>query len=146
MEQTLPAIMVIVMVIGVLPMQTLESKDIPFQLPLLSIRSYDKWLKNVDWSPVVGTMVKNVTHCRRHLIKILPEFTEQSLKIWIILGMGSANERRRCTVTSSLIGWIHTQNGPWKWLISEVHISKLIDGSVQGRRNIHFQATSFVYL
>ena len=28
----------------------------------------------------------------------------------IILGMGSANERRRYIVTSSLIGWAHTQN------------------------------------
>ena len=31
----------------------------------------------------------------------------------IILGMGSANERRRYTVTSSLIGWAHTENDPW---------------------------------
>ena len=31
----------------------------------------------------------------------------------IILSMGSANERRRYNVTSSLIGWAHTQNGPW---------------------------------
>ena len=30
----------------------------------------------------------------------------------IILGMGSANERRRHIVTSSLIGWVHTQNDP----------------------------------
>ena len=28
----------------------------------------------------------------------------------VILGMGSANERRRYNVTSSLIGWAHTQN------------------------------------
>ena len=31
----------------------------------------------------------------------------------IILAMGSANERRRYIVTSSLIGWAHTQNDPW---------------------------------
>ena len=60
--------------------------------------------------------------------------------------MGSVNERRRYSVTSSLIDWAHTQNGPWQWLISEVRISKLIDGSIQRRRNIHFQATRFVYL
>ena len=30
----------------------------------------------------------------------------------IILGMGSANERRRYIVTSSLIGWAHTYNDP----------------------------------
>ena len=32
----------------------------------------------------------------------------------IILGMGSANERRHYNVTSSLIGWAHTQNDLWK--------------------------------
>ena len=30
----------------------------------------------------------------------------------VILGMGLANERRRYNVTSSLIGWPHTQNDP----------------------------------
>ena len=30
----------------------------------------------------------------------------------IILAMGSANERRRYNVTSSLIGWAHTENDP----------------------------------
>ena len=28
----------------------------------------------------------------------------------IIAAMGSSNERRRCNVTSFLIGWAHTQN------------------------------------
>ena len=31
---------------------------------------------------------------------------------WIILCMGSANERRRYNVTSSPIDWAHTQNDP----------------------------------
>ena len=31
----------------------------------------------------------------------------------IILCMGPANERRRYNVTSSPIGWAHTQNDPW---------------------------------
>ena len=31
----------------------------------------------------------------------------------IILGVGSANERRRYNVTLSLIGWTHAQNDPW---------------------------------
>ena len=31
----------------------------------------------------------------------------------IILGEGSANERRCNTVTPPLIGWAHTQNDPW---------------------------------
>ena len=30
----------------------------------------------------------------------------------IVLGMGLANERRRYNVTSSHIGWAHTQNDP----------------------------------
>ena len=30
----------------------------------------------------------------------------------IILGMGSANKRRRYNLTPSLIGWAHTQNNP----------------------------------
>ena len=32
---------------------------------------------------------------------------------WIILGMGSASERRRYYVTPSLIGRAHTQNDPF---------------------------------
>ena len=32
------------------------------------------------------------------------------LMAWIILCMGLANERRHCNVTSSLIGWAHTDN------------------------------------
>ena len=30
-----------------------------------------------------------------------------------IMGMGTANERRRYNKTSPLIGWAHTQNDPW---------------------------------
>ena len=38
--------------------------------------------------------------------------------MWIILGIGSANERRLYNVTSSFIGWAHTQNDPWHiWYI-----------------------------
>ena len=39
------------------------------------------------------------------------------VKSGIILGMGSANERRRYNVTSSLIGWAHTQNDPQNRLL-----------------------------
>ena len=35
------------------------------------------------------------------------------MDLWIILGLGSANERRRYIVTSSLIGWAHNLNDPW---------------------------------
>ena len=34
--------------------------------------------------------------------------------------MGSAKERRRYTVTSSLIGWAHTQNDPWIYAIQVI--------------------------
>ena len=36
------------------------------------------------------------------------------MKSGIILCMRPANERRRYTVTSSLIGWAHKQNGCWQ--------------------------------
>ena len=35
-------------------------------------------------------------------------------KAGVILGMCSASERRRYSVTSSLTGWAHTQNDPCK--------------------------------
>ena len=35
----------------------------------------------------------------------------------IILCIHPANERWRYNVTSSLIGWAHTQNDPWNWVI-----------------------------
>ena len=42
----------------------------------------------------------------------------------IILGVGLANERRRYIVTSSLIGWAHTQNGPC-WIVLMKHTNIL---------------------
>ena len=38
---------------------------------------------------------------------------EGSVVSGINLCMHSANERRRCIVTSPLIGWVLTQNDPW---------------------------------
>ena len=35
------------------------------------------------------------------------------------MGMGSANKRRRYNVTSSLIGWAHTQNDPWNYIYED---------------------------
>ena len=40
------------------------------------------------------------TKCRDHFVYIY---------------MCPANERRRYDVRSSLIGWVHTQNNPYKW-------------------------------
>ena len=55
----------------------------------------------------------------------------------VILGMGSANERRHYYVTPSLIGWAHTQNDPcWCSKLSdaiiwpvEIKLSQLVVGS-----------------
>ena len=50
----------------------------------------------------------------------------------IILGMGSANERRRYNVTSSLIGRAHTQNDPrMKHDTSDIYITIFIEGHVK---------------
>ena len=38
----------------------------------------------------------------------------------IILGIGSTNERRRYNVTTSLIGWAHTQNDPSQHMLYEI--------------------------
>ena len=43
----------------------------------------------------------------RYTIFVVCTFGENT---WIILVMGSANERRRYMVTPSLISWVHTQN------------------------------------
>ena len=40
--------------------------------------------------------------------------TIQNNKVGLILGFGSASQRRRYNVTSSLIGWRYTQNDPCK--------------------------------
>ena len=41
-------------------------------------------------------------------------FQQGQHKTWIILGMSSANKRRRYNVESSFIGWVYTQNDPYK--------------------------------
>ena len=46
-----------------------------------------------------------------------PLFSKQ-LDTGTIMYMHTANERRRYIVTSSPIGWVHTQNDPWRRLAS----------------------------
>ena len=46
----------------------------------------------------------------------------------VILGMGSANERRRYIVTSSLIGWAHTQNDPCQPMMTQFTDTHVISG------------------
>ena len=45
---------------------------------------------------------------------IVHQAFHMSVSIGIILGMGSANERRRYNITSCLIGWAHAQNDAWE--------------------------------
>ena len=54
----------------------------------------------------------------------------------IILGMGSANERRHYIVTSSLIGWAYNQNDP----VYPCQISQL---SFKALRTLHTQVMIF---
>ena len=44
----------------------------------------------------------------------------QGTDVGIILGVGSANERKCNYVTPSLIGWAHTQNDPSWWAIAPI--------------------------
>ena len=47
-----------------------------------------------------------------NVYSISEDYNHGSMQSGIILGMGSANERRRYYVTPSLIGRAHTQNDP----------------------------------
>ena len=51
----------------------------------------------------------------------------------IILGMGSTNGRWRYNVTSSLIGWVHTQNDPCIIMIApailQLHAHKILNNT-----------------
>ena len=52
---------------------------------------------------------------------------------WIILGMGSANERRRDIVTASLIGRAHTQNDACPFLVSKTAKGWFISRTIVAR-------------
>ena len=71
------------------------------------------------WANLTGMLLHNKTKynpIRVHnfsYIVLLPILYGCTAKIKVTIGMGSANERRRYIVTSSLIGWVHTQNDDW---------------------------------
>ena len=52
----------------------------------------------------------------RHRNGLDPDSPQSFTASGIILRMGSAKEGRRYIVTSSLIGWAHTQNDLWSWV------------------------------
>ena len=76
----------------------------------------------------IGEGVHQVSLITLQFVQLLvkPEINDQQINecywqnslngIGTILGMGSANERRHYSVTSSLVGWDHTQHDPW-WQI-----------------------------
>ena len=57
-----------------------------------------------------------------HIVQYFDRLPRASLHAGIILGMGSANERQRYDLTSSPIGWDHTQTGNGLHKVSYVFI------------------------
>ena len=55
-----------------------------------------------------------------HICVTRPQWVKQGPITGIILGMGSANERRCYNVMSSLIGWAHSKSDPWTTYSSTV--------------------------
>ena len=69
--------------------------------------SQGKWVKKTPWKATSCKFSLSVNHCTSNFDRI-------GLKQpGIILWMHPANERQCYIVTMSLIGWTHTQNGPW---------------------------------
>ena len=64
---------------------------------------------------------KFIWECKMAVIVCQPQCVIKSLP-GVIMGLGSANERRRYIVMSSLMGWVHTQNDPClqMWYICEM--------------------------
>ena len=68
-----------------------------------------------------------------------------------LLWMRQANERRRYNVTSSLIGWAHSQNEPWKishyltqcWLIVNWTLGNKLQWNSNWNRKLFIQENAF---
>ena len=78
------------------------------------------WTMPMAWSDSsikrLITASEAITWCQCCMLWKHLKWNTQSIKFLlagIILGVGLANERRRYIVTSSLIGWAHTENDPW---------------------------------
>ena len=87
-----------------------------------------------------STLVQVMSRCHQATCHYMSQCWPRSMWPYasgVILCMRPANERRRYNVTSSLIGLAHTQNEPWKDLVSMIsqNCSMLwnlnIDGLVQ---------------
>ena len=64
------------------------------------------------WHSSIFTQVYFVGSCWKIYWVLLQVMVSRS---GLILCMRPANERWCYNVTSSLIGWAHSQNGPWRW-------------------------------
>ena len=64
------------------------------------------WKGSSDTMRRTGTKINMLRSCKWFL------YGQESNDAGVILCMCSANERRRYNVTSSLIGWAHSQNDP----------------------------------
>ena len=104
-----------------------------FGCPLKSVYTE---MVNVPLGPESGDLAnENIWFKVSEDQRLQQELSKSALYVsWINTGMGSANERRRYIVTSSLIGWTHTQNDTrcmvwinncihtkiWVWLLDHV--------------------------
>ena len=62
----------------------------------------------------VWTDLSNLQHMfLYHSVPLTYQYGRRNDNSWIILCTRPANKRRRYIVTSSFIGWAHTQNDPW---------------------------------
>ena len=71
-----------------------------------------------EWQGYGLSQWETTLHCNvvSHWLSPYPEWA-QPMKDDVTIILGSANERQRYIVTSSLIGWTHTQNDPYTVLL-----------------------------
>ena len=81
------------------------------------------FFKFISWK---WALLVNFHHCLKLCMFPNVDFVHLCVKVLyepgIILCMRPANERRRYIVTSSLIGWAHTQNDPW-WTLCTLWVT-----------------------
>ena len=111
-------IMIVAYVVYMLMYMVHNSTQVLFGETLILI-----WLQSVayqhhlDWW---GKIKQNHVHIFTALLRSLCTW-QHNWNVGIILCMRPANERRCYIVTSSLVGWAHAQNDPWKWKITLHH-------------------------
>ena len=69
-------------------------------------------------SQVYTTFLLNHSDCRRRFLSVSVQDMPSTVHILSSGIMRPANKRRRCNVTSSLIGWVHAQNYPMPCFLS----------------------------